>query len=84
MMTVDEWRKRAHACMAASRRTSDRDAQLHWQSLAESWLNLCEIWPGNAELRERDESDENKSSVAGVGERLRERLALYSSGAQAD
>src|SRR5271170_4390865 len=59
MMTVDEWRKRAHVCMAASRNTSDRAAQLQWESLSEAWFNLCEIWPGAAEQRERGKSNDN-------------------------
>jgi hypothetical protein len=78
MMTIEEWRKRAHACMAASRQTSDSDAQVQWQSLAEAWLNLCEIWPGAAERRQRErgKSSDNEASVAVVGEKLRAWLAL--------
>jgi hypothetical protein len=77
MMTVDEWRKRAHACMAASRNTSDRDAQVHWESLAESWLNLCDMWPGSVGRRERRKSNDNGTPVAVAGgDRLRDRLAL--------
>ncbi len=76
MMTVDEWRKRAHACMAASRNTAQSDAQAQWQSLAEAWLNLCEIWPGPAKQRERGEPSDNETPVAIVGEKLRARLIL--------
>ena len=77
MMTVDQWRKRAHACMAASRRTSDRDAQLQWESLSEAWFNLCEIWLGPAKQGERGKPGDNAIPVAlAGGERLRERLAL--------
>jgi hypothetical protein len=76
MMTVDEWRKRAHACMAASRQTSDPDAQMQWQSLAEAWLHLCEIWPGPAEQRERGKFRDNETPVTVVGEKLRARLTL--------
>ena len=77
MMTVDQWRKRAHACMAASRNTSDRAAQLQWESLSEAWLNLCEIWPGAVDLRERGKSSDNATPIAvASGDRLRERLAL--------
>jgi len=76
MMTVDEWRKRAHACMAASRNTPDREAQLHWQSLAEAWLTLCEMWPNAAQRRERGESSTNETPVGIAGEKLRARLTL--------
>ena len=77
MMTVEEWRKRAHACTAASRRTSDREAQLQWESLSEAWLNLCEIWPGPAKQGEPGKSGNEAIPVAiAGGERLRERLAL--------
>jgi hypothetical protein len=77
MMTIEERRKRAHACMAASRLTSDRDAQLQWQSLAEGWLTLIEAWPASAEQRERGKPSDNEAPVAvASGELLRTRLSL--------
>ena len=84
MMTVADWRKRAHDCMAASKLASDRDGQLGWQMLSEAWLKC-------AEWRDRENIGGNGRPAAGPhtviapsnatraaenGERLRTRLAL--------
>ena len=58
MMTVAEWRKRAHDCLAASRLTSDRDGQLGWLALSDAWLKC-------AEWRDREKLGHNETPVAG-------------------
>ena len=41
MMTVADCRKRAHDCMAAARRTSDRDGQLHLAAALRCVAHVC-------------------------------------------
>jgi hypothetical protein len=76
MMTVEEWRKRAHACMAASRLTSDSSARMQWQSLSEGWFTLIETRSTSAEQHDRGESSADKPVAVAGGERLRTRLSL--------
>jgi hypothetical protein len=42
MMTVADYRKRAHYCMMEAARAPDRDGQFQWQVLADFWLMLAE------------------------------------------
>jgi hypothetical protein len=76
MMTVEQWRKRAQACMAASRLTSDPVARVHWQSLAEGWFTLVETRATSAEQHDLVESDAGRPVAVIGAERLRTRLTL--------
>lgn len=82
MMTVAEWRKRAHDCMTASRLAPDREGQLGWQALSDAWLAVAE-WRD----REKISGSERRvvepfietagaNSASEHGEQLRARLAL--------
>jgi hypothetical protein len=59
MMSVADWRKRAHDCLAASRLASDRDGQLGWLVLADAWLKC-------AEWRDREKIGRDETPVAGL------------------
>jgi hypothetical protein len=84
MMTVADWRKRAHDCMEASRQAPSREGQIQWQALSEAWLKC-------AEQRDRVNSRRKaltvfehvaatvvpiRASAVAHGEWLRARLAL--------
>jgi hypothetical protein len=71
MMTVEEWRNRAHACKVAAERSSSPDSRLGWQELADAWLYCAELREGA-----KDGRKETPSMVLAGGEQLRARLAL--------
>jgi len=91
MMTVAEWRKRAHDCMTASRLASDRNGQSGWQALSDAWVLVAD-WRdreqrGHKELSVSDNAmpiaSPNTAVASPIGtsvvenaERLRARLAL--------
>jgi hypothetical protein len=68
MMTVDEWRNRAHACKVAAERSFDPDSRLGWQKLADTWLYCAELREGTR--------DGPKETPAIAGDQLRARLSL--------
>jgi hypothetical protein len=84
MMTVADWRKRAHDCMTASRLAADRDGQLGWQALSDAWLK-CAEWRDREKLTPKETpvaqpytptASPNVARAVENGERLRTRLAL--------
>jgi hypothetical protein len=91
MMSVSDWRKRAHACKEASRLASDREGQSGWQALSDAWIK-CAEWRDREdvsikELRggqsvrpmvspNRTAAPPSGTSAAESAERLRTRLAL--------
>jgi hypothetical protein len=91
MMSVADWRKRAHECREASRLASDREGQSGWQALSDAWLK-CAEWRDREEVSikelrashietplaspNRTSAPPSGTSAADSAERLRTRLAL--------
>lgn len=86
MMTVEEYRKRAHDCTAAARLASDREGQFQWQVLSEIWLMFAEQLGSGKSSHDKTllsvpspgmaVVDVDRTSAVEGGERLRERLTL--------
>jgi hypothetical protein len=86
MMTIEEYRKRAHDCTAAARLASDREGQFQWRVLSEIWLMFAEqLGRGRSSYDKTLFTvpnpvtaivDADRTSAVEGGERLRARLAL--------
>jgi hypothetical protein len=84
MMTVVDWRKKAHDCMTASQRASDRDGQSGWRALSEAWL-VCAEWRDRVKFDDNAtrvvravsaNADATRTGAIGYGDRLRKQLSL--------
>ena len=78
MLTVADYRKRAHDCGVEAERASDRDGQLQWRVLADLWLMFAEQFD-----RRESGHDETPDAITVIrtnvvedGQRLRARLDL--------
>jgi hypothetical protein len=78
MLTVADYRKRAHDCMVKAELATDRDGQFQWQVLADLWLMFAEQFDrGVSGYNETQNSNAAvRTSVTEDGERLRARLDL--------
>ena len=78
MLSVADYRKRAHDCMVEAELATDRDGQFQWRVLADLWLMFAEqFYRGESGHNETQNVDATvRIGVIEDGERLRARLDL--------